>query len=423
MDIQAFVPWIVSGGMGLLGLGAWYRAKRLAKAPGMAMIQGDSGVIRDQVPVIADPVVPAEQPYEGAGQKQIPVMQTKRIIVPSAYDLMDVVRRPALSNGKVFLGVDCDGQHITCDASNELVHGAFNASTGRGKTITVRGLETQLLKLGHEVLHADIKFSLVDERGNDSRPIAKALLGQGEVNMAGKMLPHLMMREDHICYMLEWLSGPELTRRLAMYNRGDHSYGTFFLFLEELAYLVGKYKEMGKLIAQLLVVGRSVGIKVFCVAQNFQVQNLKLNSGMRENFDSAWFLGGDTNSGAALLDISEHALKSMLFQNQIQLGKGVTIFRNNFVAYEPRVMRTGMASNDFVYHLLGRADGFLLPEEILPTFGDDPDSLPEDLKRALAAWEDGVRGPRALERALGCTYYRAVQLCSELTKRGLVEPD
>jgi hypothetical protein len=218
-----------------------------------------------------------------------------------------------------------------------------------------------------------------------------------------------------------------------------------------LLYLIGKYKHLGPMISPLLSVGRSLGIKMFCAAQNFQVQNLKINSGMRENFESAWFLGGDLNSGAALLDLSPRALSQLLTENNIQLGKGVNVFRNNAVAYDARVMRGGLASDDFVYWLLGKADDFKLPDEMLPggdgtggaftssglwvpggsdeaadeTGQDTGGGLPvdEDVREALEAYHQGARGPRALERALGCTYYRALQLWAELKEKGFVEAD
>lgn len=57
--------------------------------------------------------------------------------------------------------------------------------------------------------------------------------------------------------------------------------------------------------------------------------------------------------------------------------------------------------------------------------GEGEDELPidEDLREAIEAWESGATGPRAMQRALGCTYYRAQQLCSELVEKGLVETD
>jgi len=407
----------------------------------------DIKIIRSGVPMpgrnnpqLPKPQIQEQRPAQPA-QPGPAIHTQKPLVIPGPYDLIEAIRRFPLSEDNMFLGVDCYRKVTTCNPALELCHGAFNAQTGRGKTILERGLETQLLKMGFEVVHADIKFTLRDEKGNDYKPIAQALMAQGNMQVGGLSLPHLLIREDHIVHFLEWLSGPELQRRLRLYNQGIHNYTVFFLFLEELLYLVGRYKHLGPLLSPLLSVGRSLGVKIFCAAQNFQVQNLKINSGMRENFESAWFLGGDMNSGAALLDMSARDLNLLLVENNIELGKGITIFRNNNVAYKARLMRSGMASNDFVYWMLGHADNFQIPDELLPAFDNGPSTpgglwvpggadqdtgalVDEDLQEALEAVRNGARGPRALERALkanGCTYYRARQLWEELTTKGLVE--
>jgi hypothetical protein len=383
-----------------------------------------------------------------------PAVHLKKQVIPAAYTMTQALRRFSLSPESVFLGVDGYKEILGCDPARDLCHGALNASTGRGKTFTVRGLETQLLKVNCEVVHCDVKFTLIDEFGNDYRPIAKALLNQGTMQVGKLSLPHLIIREEHAVYFLEWLGGYELKRRMRLYNQGQHTYTVFFLFLEELLYLVGRYKHLGPLLAPLLSVGRSLGIKVFTAAQNFQVQNIKLNSGMRENFESAWYLGGDETSAAALLDMSVRDLRLMQDEYQAQLGRGLSVFRNNKVAYKARLLRSGLADDDFVYWLLGKAEGFTLPDEILPELDDEGQMTPsglwvpgsvapglqdaeeetggglpmdEDLREALEACQQGARGPRAIERALApdCTYYRARQLWDELVTRGLVvaEPE
>lgn len=48
------------------------------------------------------------------------------------------------------------------------------------------------------------------------------------------------------------------------------------------------------------------------------------------------------------------------------------------------------------------------------------DLVPVELRAALEAWNNGAQGPRALQRALGCTYYQAGELCKELKRRRLV---
>lgn len=337
---------------------------------------------RSVAPALAGPGSGLNVTQQGASSPAL-ILPSRRLVVPPAYDLINVMRRFPLAPDNMFLGIDGYKSQMACDPAVELCHGAFNAASGRGKTILIRGLETQLLKLGYPVVHADIKFALIDEKGNDYRPIARALLNQEPLNAGGLLLPRLITREEYIYHFLQWLAGPELIRRRAMYGAGDHSYGVFFLFLEEMLYLISLYKDLGPVIGRLLGVGRSLGIKVFCVSTTFQVQNLKINSGMRENFESAWYLGGDKHSAAALLDMTVKELEEYEQENAIELGKGVSVFRNNNVAYKARLLRGGMASNDFVYWMLGQADDFRLPDGILPpltdlgagTYGNTPSGL------------------------------------------------
>lgn len=49
--------------------------------------------------------------------------------------------------------------------------------------------------------------------------------------------------------------------------------------------------------------------------------------------------------------------------------------------------------------------------------------LSAELRAALVAWKNGAQGPRAMQRALNCTYYQAGELCKELKRRRLVEAD
>lgn len=65
----------------------------------------------------------------------------------------------------------------------------------------------------------------------------------------------------------------------------------------------------------------------------------------------------------------------------------------------------------------------LLPVESESSGASSVLPVDEDLREALEAYQRGVRGPRAMQRALGCTYYRACQLCTELVEKGLIEAD
>lgn len=282
----------------------------------------------------------------------------KKIQIPESYDLIDVFRRTEIAKDHIFLCKTEDGI-LTVDANKQLCHGVFNAITGRGKTIVERGIEMQLLKAGHEVIHADIKFTLIDEEGLDYRPIAKALLDQGPIEGCG--LPHLLMETEQIKTMVEWAALTEVPRRLKLYHAGIHTYKTLYIFLEEFLYLVKLYPEIAEWVETLIIVGRSLGIKIFTVAQNFLARDTKLSGAMRENFETAYYLGGDDHSGAVILDMSKKELVQFISTNNLVLGKGLAMMRNNTVAPQARLVRTGWASNDALYYLMGRADNFTLP--------------------------------------------------------------
>jgi len=292
------------------------------------------------------------------GKGEIVDAEPKPVQVPGPYDLVDIFRNMEIAKDHIFLGKHEEGS-LTVNAHNDLCHGVFNAATGQGKTIIERGIEMQLLKAGCEVIHADIKFTLIDEKGLDYRPIAKVLLDQGPIT--GIELPHLLMVPEQIRTMIEWAAVAEVPRRLELYHAGIHNYKTLYIFLEEFLYLVKLYPEIAEWVECLIIVGRSLGIKLFTVAQNFLARDTKLSGAMRENFQTAYYIGGDDHSGAVILDVSKKELMQFLSTNNIQLGQGLTMLRNNTVAPQARLIRTGWASNEALYYLFGRADNFRIP--------------------------------------------------------------
>lgn len=281
-------------------------------------------------------------------------------VLPPPYDLLNIFRHSEVALDNIFLGMSETGEPLYVDGAKALCHGVFNAVTGRGKTIIERGIEAQLLAVNAEVFHLDLKFSLIDENGLDYRPIAQRLMDYEMVMIGEQHVPHLITDMNMIYAMIQWLALREIPRRLEMYRNGNHSYSVLYVFLEELLYLVKKFPDLGTYIEDVIVVGRSLGIKLFTAAQNFQSQNTNISGGMRENFETAYYLGGDDYSGAKMLDVKQKELTDYLGKNNITLGKGVAMLRNNAIVPQARLVRTGMASNDAIYYLLGRADDFTL---------------------------------------------------------------
>jgi hypothetical protein len=281
--------------------------------------------------------------------------------LPDGFDLLKVFKA-GVTPDRTFLGMLDGGEQFYIDAHKKLCHGAINAITGRGKTIIKRGIEAQLLFFDFEVFDLDPKFTLIDEEGLDYRPFAQKLLAQSPVEVERNVLMnHLEVDVQRISQFLKWLATVEVPRRLDLYHRGIHNYKTLYAFIEEMLYLVAKCPEVAEYLVEILPVARSLGIKVFVCAQNFQVQSIQLPGGMRENFETAWYPGGDDLSGAKLLDVLPSDLTKWMSQYNIALGKGISMIRNNFLSEKPRLMRVGMASNEAVYYLLGKADTFTFP--------------------------------------------------------------
>jgi hypothetical protein len=342
----------------LLTVASWQAQHVTVPAGHGLYIREQSGYQMLQAPQVTGNLVETAQPVPQLKPGR-PVMIPAPQELPGAFDLLSIFQRGGIAPDHLFMGKLDGGDPLYIDAVNKLCHGAINAITGRGKTIIKRGLEAQFLSFGFDVLDLDLKFTLIDEEGLDYRPFAKHLLSQPPIEVQpGLFIPRLEVDAKRIALVLQWLAEVEVPRRLDLYHRGMHNYKTLYVFIEEMLYLVSKCPEITEYLKEILPVARSLGIKVFVSAQNFQVQSIQLPGGMRENFETAYYIGGDDLSGAKLLDISSAELLKWLTLHNITLGKGVSLLRNNFLVEKPRLMRVGMASNESVYYLLGRADDF-----------------------------------------------------------------
>lgn len=292
-------------------------------------------------------------------QIQAPIVQ-RQFALPPAYDMLSIYKQHDLEPDNLFLAKDGYGEIITTESDN-LCHGVFNSMTGGGKTSVERDLISQLLYVGETVILADLKFAPITEQGLDWRPLAKKIMAQPPLRVNNLLFPCLLRNEHHIATLLHWLATEEIDRRLAMRVRGDFSYATYFVFVEELIALINIHPEAAADITRIVVLGRELRIFLFTAAQNFLVKDTKLSGGARENFQTAYFLGGDEHSGALLLDMTKKELGDYLRTNKVTLGKGVGMLRNNVSVPNASLVRLGWASNDSVYYLHGRADDFVLP--------------------------------------------------------------
>lgn len=293
-------------------------------------------------------------------EKAIAIASLPFQITP-AYDLLDIFSTHEITPKSVFLAKAASGE-LLFTQDKRMQHTVFSAMTGAGKTTLVRGIVPQLVSLqGHHVVLADLKFTDLTEKGEDWRPVASRLFEQEPLLMEdGTRLPNVLRREEHIAAFLHWMAYPEIQRRLDMRAKRDYSYKTLDAFLEELIALTLAFPSVTKDIIRIVSLGRELRLNLFTTAQNMQVSNVGLNGGAREQFTTAWFLGGDETSAAALLDMPRRELSDYLHTNKIILGEGVGMMRNNYVLPHAGIVRIGKASNEAMYHLLGKADDFEL---------------------------------------------------------------
>ena len=342
-------------------------------------------------------------------------------LLPARYDLIDIFWNNDITPEHVFLGKGMDGHGIFCRAS-QLHHGCFNAATGRGKTVLERGILTQLIHIGHHVVLCDLKFTLMTEDKLDYRPIAKRLYEQPFIRLAeGYHLPSLVRKEAQIAALLHHLAYTEINTRLNMRARGDYSFATLDVFVEELTALIKAYPKVADDIVRIVALGRELRVNVFTAAQNFLVRDINMSGGARENFITAYFLGGDMRSGSQILDMSLKELDGFLRANNIELGRGIGMLRNEFVQPEAALVSLGTASNEAIYYLLGRADGFTLPDLTTDELEPLPATITEtpELVKARELWQAGHTSDRKLQAAMKIagfevSLYRANQLANQL---------
>ena len=191
--------------------------------------------------------------------------------------------------------------------------------------------------------------------------------------------------------------------------------------MEELTALIKAYPKVADDIVRIVALGRELRVNLFTAAQNFLVRDINMSGGARENFITAYFLGGDMRSGSQILDMSLKELDGFLRANNIELGRGIGMLRNEFVQPEAALVSLGTASNEAVYYLLGRADGFTLPDLTTDELEPLPGTVIEtpELVKARELWQAGHTSDRKLQAAMKTagfevSLYRANQLANQL---------
>jgi hypothetical protein len=309
------------------------------------------------------------------GMPQIAAAST----LPDKVMALDIMRKWALTPQNLFLALGKGGKEYACTLEG-LMHVAHDAPTGQGKTAQWKAEIVQLLKLNVQVILCNPHFAPVDKKGNDWRPIGKAIEQQGRIELQpGLRIPGLIRKYETIVNMLKWLSLKEIDRRFTLQAQGDYSYTSLYIFLDEWPSVVHRFPVAGDYLVDVLQRGRAVDVCVDTNAQGFLQDDVKLEGSARENFNTAFHMGGSPYSGSKLLDMPVKDYNEVLRKEQVVLGQGVALLRNNESVPQAELVRLPYANNEYIYYMLGRADTWMLPEfRHRNTSEEHPGNVPEN---------------------------------------------
>lgn len=265
-----------------------------------------------------------------------------RLSVAPAVDFASLLSTFTPSKEALLLAVDQSGRPVTVPAA-ALWHVALSGATGNGKTNIARLLLAQLLACGANVALGDPKWTPFDlESGDDFRPLA-ARLARPPAATASELAD-----------LLGWASD-ELDRRLAA-RRAVQPVGVpMFIYLDELPTIAADVDGASATIERLARVGRGVNLLLLSAAQDWLTKSTKSGAGLRDQFRTAYYVGGDGRSAAPMLDMAQREIS--VYEHQ--LGQGIALLRSRATP-AASLVRVPLASNDAIYALLGR------PSEALP---------------------------------------------------------
>ncbi len=259
-------------------------------------------------------------------------------------------------------------------AMEELCHVGLGGPTGGGKTNTTRLLIAQLLKVGAPVYFASPNFAQVKLNSThieDWRPIVARLAA-----------PPAQSAEDIRKLLLHFKAGFEQRKRIEQttIKRSPDVY----LVLGELPGIVARVKEAPEILEILLREARQYGVHVITEFQDALTETIGSNSGVRENFRTGYYYGGDLITAKVLLDLPKGAKI-----DETGLGqKGAVYLRAWGQAAQPG--RVPWFTNRALYMLLGTPPDPMTDDEIT-----DMDQVPESYHPIV----DGryVDAPAAIE--------------------------
>ena len=271
--------------------------------------------------------------------------------LPDVTDLANIARDFRPSKDAILLALGDGGERLTAPVS-ALCHVALCGATGQGKSNLLRLLLPQLQAIGARVVLTDPHYADIDpENGDDWRGIRQRLY----------MPPAVKPRD--IDAMLDYMLA-ELDRRLELRNKGEKVGAPLFLAYDELPVIVDTVKDAPERLGRILREGRKVAILTVGASQEFLVKTIGGSSGARDQYRTAYYVGGDRTSASALLDLPARAI------DDGPLGHGVALLRSKATP-AARLVRVPLASNAGVAMLLDAT-----------SLGTSPGTSPEPIEQA-----------------------------------------
>ena len=240
-------------------------------------------------------------------------------------------------------------------AAPDLVHVALVGNTGGGKSNLLRLLIAQIIAAGGQVMLIDPHYTPVDvkdRRAGDWRPIEAGLIAPPAYET-----PHIAAVFSQV--------EDELDSRLRR-RRGGWSGEPQFIAIDELPVIAQSVPDGLRVLTRVLREGRKVDLFAVAAAQDLLVKTLGTGGAVRDNFRTAYYLGGDTHSAAVLLDMPRRDIT----QAETQLRTGVALLRSKATP-QARLVAVPYATDAAIYGLL---PGPRAPQVVdVPTVeADDP---------------------------------------------------
>ena len=250
--------------------------------------------------------------------------------LPGLTDMAGIGHVPTVES--ILLGLGLNGERITVPA-RALCHVALVGATGGGKSNLMRLLLAQVLAVGANVVLVNPHHATIDaETGEDWGAIERRL----------QMAPAVKAAAMEAA--LRVVVG-ELDSRMERRFKGEKVGGPLFLAIDELPSVAKAVPTVMDDLGRILREGRKVGVLVIGASQSMLVKSLGGDATLRDAYRTAYYLGGDLHSGAALLDMPQRDI------DDGQLTTGLALLRS--VATTPaRLVRVPLASNHAVAALL-----------------------------------------------------------------------